>query len=274
MMHALMMRVREELNQSRTALAWLGGRHDRYFKYGWEWAGAQWRVVLDAKSVGSVPPGWIVHEWGAEESVFMALWECRERQAFRGLCLREEWRRRIGRAGSKTFWTDHQGRFAFVIFNAGWRSVQEWGGDPDGLLALLARVSESGAVTVPALPEVESAMNLLRAHGASAGVALGMLSVTNLEALAENYGPVIRERLPPGLSLQLSIREDGRVVTSALLGRAAQGPPLGVELNRPRMTSFLFGPERASQVAGLTGADCWVDQVFPLPFMVAPLFGV
>lgn len=276
MMHALMTRVGEELRARRPALAWLGGRHDRYSKYGWEWAGLTWRVVLDAKSLGPAPGGWTVREWSETDDDYDRLWAEREQQPVRGLCPASEWRIRMRRGGSQSWLARQGGRMAFAVYNPGWKSVQEWGGDPGGLRALLAKLAESGPVSVSLLPEVDAGFPFFQKHGASAGGGLGMLSVVDLETLVRDYAPLIRERLPADRSLRLVVREQGRVVTAAeIRGDDAQGAPsLGVELDRCRMTGFVFGPVRASRVAGLDGDDRWVDRVFPLPFASTPLFGV
>lgn len=272
MMHAIMLRIRADVNASETALAWLGGRHDRYSRYGWDWAGSSMRITLDAKSVGRAPEGWVVRDWNGEADVFQELWARRETQAVRGVCAPDEWRRRLARFGSRTVLARSGGRFAFAVFTPQWKSVQEWGGDGGGLRALFAGFTAEGAVSLQVLPDWEPHMPLLRSIAASAGGGLNMLSVTHLRVLAEDYAPLISERLPAGGRLRLSLREEGGVISSVMIGGRSGSTELHVELDRLRMTAFLFGPERPSMVAGLAGEDRWVDRVFPLPFVYTPLF--
>jgi hypothetical protein len=162
-----------------------------------------------------------------------------------------------------------------MVFHSGWKAVQEWGGAKDGVLALLAKMAAAGPLSILAQPELEPHMELLRSKSTGASVSLAMLAVLDLETLAREFAPFIQPRMPTDRAIRLAILEQGREVTSVTLsGRAAKADPLPVALERPRMTAFLFGPLRASQAAGLPDSARWVDQVFPLPFVIPALFSV
>lgn len=273
MMHALMTRTMENLHAGEVSLGWLGGRHDRYSKYGWEWGGAGLRISMDAKSVGASPAGWTVREWAGTDSGYDRLWTLREAHPVRGLCSKAEWRLRIRRGKSQTWLAGKGKRAAFAVFNPGWRSLQEWGGEPDGLLALLAKLAESGGLSLLVQPELDPLADFFRDKAAGAAPWLAMLTVADLKAVASDYAPLLQTRMPAGRSLRLAVSDGERILSAATLGRA-DGKTPEIRLDRRRMTSFLFGPCRASQAAGVPDGLRWVDQIFPLPFMAPALFSV
>jgi predicted N-acetyltransferase YhbS len=275
MMHALMVRAMTEMKKSRVSLGWLGGRHDRYVKYGWEWGESGLHISMDAKSMGAPPAGWTVREWSGTAAEFDRIWAMREAHPVRGVCPKAEWRLRMTRGNAKTWLAEKDGQAAFMVFHSGWKSALEWGGAQDGLLALLAKMAEAGPLSIQVQAELEPHIELFRSKSTGAGVSLAMLAVLDLETLAREFAPFIQPRMPTDRAIRLTILEQGREVTSATLsGRAAKEDPLLVALDRPRMTGFLFGPLRASQAAGLPDSGRWVDQVFPLPFVIPALFSV
>ncbi len=275
MMHALMTRVQEELASAPVSVAWLGGRHDRYSRYGWEWGGNPLHISLDARSVGPAPGGWKVQTWAETDVPFARIWALREARPVRGLCGEAEWRLKMRRGGAETWFAKKGDRAAFAVLNPGWRSVQEWGGDSEGLFALLAHATQTAPLSVQVHPELEPEMELFRRHATGAGVGMTMLSASNLETLAADYEPILRDRLPAGCSIRLAIQENGRSASAVTLGRGIPGGRhVELAMDRCRMTAFLFGPVRPSHTAGLTDEARWVDQVFPLPFMMPRLFSV
>ncbi len=275
MMHALMVEAMAEMKKSRVSLGWLGGRHDRYGKFGWEWGGSGIRLSMDARSIGMAPADWRVQAGTGTEEEFDRIWAQREAHPVRGLCSKAEWRLRAQRGGARV-WLARKGKeSSFAVYQPGWKSVQEWGGASDGFLALLATFAEGGPLSMLVHPEWEPQWDLLRSKATGASVWLAMLAVLDLETLIREFDPFFKVRMPPDQSIRLVILEHGREVTAATVaGREAKGEPLTLVLDRPQMTGFLFGPVRASQAAGLSASARWVDQVFPLPFVVPSLFSV
>jgi len=96
------------------------------------------------------------------------------------------------------------------------------------------------------------------------GASVACLRILNLAVLLKSYAPWLEKRVPKGAGVRLMI-EGG---DAAQLG-VASGEEL--PLDRLTMTRVVFGPLAPSAVVALPEKLRWLDQVFPLPFMLPQL---
>ena len=277
LMTALMHAVRERIARDGYVLSWLGGRRDRYARFGWEKAGLALRIWCDARSAGPAPGGWEVSCRPAGGPVENALWVLRESQPVRALCSRQEWILRLGR-GKGEIWTACAGdRRAFLLLRADGRTAQEWGGDPEGLAALIPAVAAGGGFSAVVLAGWDPLSRVFWERSAGAGADFANVLVADLPALFAAYAPILAERMSPRLAVRFAMLENGREVGEARLatdGRGDGPARYTVALDRLSMVRVLFGPVRPSQAVPGTDIPAALDALFPLPFIVPGTFHV
>jgi hypothetical protein len=283
MMSALLTHIWTVMRRERYPLSWLGGRRDRYARYGWERAGAAVVYTLDRRSAGGVPPAWRVasHEPGDLAALPEGLWAVREAHGVRACCDAAEWLLHLRRTGLRLIVARREAETAYGVWHWPSRTLQEWGGSHEGVQALLAHLAAEGVLTVTIVPELEPELAArLRSQAVGIGGAVcDALAVVDLPALAEAYAPWLRARWPAGRALHLAMVAAGRTLSEVWLadGAPTARPVSGaasVALPLLDMARFVLGPGRAAEIAGLGGGDRWVDQVFPLPFHLAGDFHV
>lgn len=225
-MSTLMKAQMERLRSLGVALAWLGGRHDRYAHFGFETGGLALDYGLDEHSLGRVPRTRTVRRFShgpmAEGAVTPALFALRESTAAAFVAEPlERYRLRLRRADCEVWTATPEGAAepdAWAVVSPKAHRLDEVSGSADGILEIAAEATKRlGAFLQLALPVCDATRALAeRARAACAwmGPRCETLAVLDRDRLLEAYAPLIR----PGTRLP------SRELSSAELVRACFGP--------------------------------------------------
>ena len=225
-MSALMKAQMERLRSLGVALAWLGGRHDRYAHFGFETGGLSFDYGLDAHSIGKIARTRRVRRFShgpmAEEAVTPALFALRERTAAAYVVEPlERYRMRLRRGDCEVWTATPEGASepdAWAVVSPKTRRADLVCGSADGLFEIVAAAMEAfGTYLQLALPLCDSVRELAERARASCswmGARCESLAVLDRDRLLEAYAPVIR----PGTRLP------SKELSSAELVRACFGP--------------------------------------------------
>ncbi len=224
-MTALLSLQLRRLKDDGVALAWLGGRHDRYGRFGFETGGLSFDFKLDAASLRGVASSREVLRHSAPEApavvteAMLALHDATSPAAVIEPPAR--WRRRLARFGGCEVWTaspagaGEPDAWAVRVSFGTSSCLSECSGTPEGILEIAkAIIAECGGDVGVSTPPQTALCGILRDHCAGISPHCAMLAVLDLQRLLAAYAPAIRPgtRLPP------------RDATSAELVRALFGP--------------------------------------------------
>ena len=225
-MSALVKAQMDRLRSLGVALAWLGGRHDRYAHFGFETGSLSFDYGLDAHSIGEVARTRTVRRFShgpmAEGAVTPEMFALRERTAPATVVEPiGRWRMRLRRSDCEVWTATPAGAAepdAWAVLMPNARRIDEVAGSVDGLFEIFAEATRTfGTPLQLALPVCEAARPLAeRARAACAwmGPRCETLAVLDRDRLLEAYAPAIR----PGTRLP------SRELSSAELVRACFGP--------------------------------------------------
>jgi hypothetical protein len=264
-MTALMNDVCVQMEKSGAGLAWLSGRRDRYARFGFEVAGTNLSSGIAPFCVGEPEAGWNVEQVAASQ--LPRFWTLRNRAAVCEEVSPEKWVTRLMRGGkTHRVFLASRGRDAeaFCVMQAEpGEGLLEWAGANAGIHAILAHALKTQKrVRVEYAPAcVDPAAKLFWNAAEWCGTSVACLRILNFAALLKSYAPLLEKRVPAGAGVKLSIEG----ADSAQLG-VASGDEL--PLDRLTMTRVMFGPLAPSAVVALPEKLRWLDQVFPLPFML------
>lgn len=251
-------------------LSWLGGRHDRYARWGWELAGTALRCGMDVHSIGTPPAGWHAEAVSDPSALPDDLWPLRASQPVHEELPHAAWLTKL-RRGQTAVWVARRDGSpesgAFAAIRQDGISLQEWGGAEEGLHAILAAAAgRYGAVSATFVPTLDPASALLWSRSTWVSGALSNLLVVDLPALWAAFAPVLQERVPPGVGAMLVMAGRDRELGHVTVGHGGER----LVLDRLGMARLLFGPTAPSALLGLPPRLRWLDQVFPLPFRMPP----
>ena len=266
-MTALMDELCERMEKSGAGLAWLGGRRDRYARFGFDMAGSNFSSGMDKRSVGEPEPGWTVEQADAAQPA--RFWALRERAAVREEVPPELWTKRLLRGGKphRVFIASRNGNAeAFCVAQAeDGNNLLEWAGETAGIHAICAHLLKTqGSVNAVYAPGIDPAAEMFWNRAAWSNASMSNLRILNLGALLESYAPFLEDHVPRGAGVRLVVRENN---DAAQLGAAKDE---SLSLDRLAMVRLMFGPLPPSRVAALPESLRWLDQVFPLPFLLPP----
>ena len=267
-MTALLNDVCEKMEKSGAGLSWLGGRRDRYAHFGWDVAGSNAATGMSAKSAGEPAAGWNVEQ--VEASHIARFWPLINRAAVSEEVSPETWIARLSRCGKRhRVFVASRGKDVEAVCVAQSESgnnLVEWAGDTAGIHAICAHLLKSQRnVYATYSPAVDPAADMFWRCGEWCSAPMANLRILNLAALLKSYAPWLEKRVPAGAGVLLKINENS---DTAQLG-AANGDLIAFD--RLKMVRLMFGPIAPSVVAGLPDKLRWLDQVFPLPFLLPPL---
>ncbi|MCL1888399.1 MAG: GNAT family N-acetyltransferase [Kiritimatiellaeota bacterium] len=265
-MTALMNDACERMEKSGAALAWLGGRRDRYAHFGFDLAGSNFSSGMDKRSAGEPPPGWRVEQLETTDAPPPAVWALRGRAAVREEISPKTWLARLMRGGKPYHvFTASRGADAEAYAMVNGDTLLEWAGETAGIHAICAHLLQTQKhVNATYSPAVDPAAKLFWDCAAWSYAPLSNLRILNLGALLKSCAPFLEGRVPTGVGARLAIAENN---DAARLG-GADGPVLA--LDRLTMVRLVFGPLPPSRVVALPENLRWLDRVFPLPFLLNP----
>ena len=192
-------RLRDE---DRVALVWLGGRLDRYSRYGFEACAPVLNHGIDRRAADKVAPRLHVASVPASEpgSVTPEMWAMRNAEVDSVIEPLERYRSRFARRPLE-IWTASDAPSApvsaWALVDAASGCIDEWCGDPEARLEIALAVARAkGSAERSETYRQTSISALLRPHCAWVGVRLSLLSVLSRERLLEAYRPLIPENAP------------------------------------------------------------------------------
>lgn len=203
-MTALLSHGLERCRNEGAAIAWLGGRRDRYAPFGFDCAGLSFDYTLDSHSLRGVPRTRLVsHADPLEDGVLTPeIFRLRSLQADTALVPYETYRIQLTRLGFQfELWSARPegagGPDAWAVVNAKNNCVEEWWGSADGRLEILsAYCAERGQVGRNESP-ADAVMNaLLRERCFAWGPRSRSLAVLDAPRLLAALAPFV----PAGFS--------------------------------------------------------------------------
>ena len=266
-MTALLNDVCAEMDASDAGLAWLSGWRPRYATFGWEAVGTNLNSYIDKKTLPEAPSGWSVAELDASQlETLDALSRSASVLDETSAQTRTERMMRGGKC-HRVFKASRGAEVkAMCVMQAGeGADLLEWAGDNDGIRAIIAHVLKTQKGVSVTYSPIDCAARMFWDLASGFNASLTMLRICNFKALMKSYAPILEKRIPAGKGITLTIRENN--------ARASIGAPGGdaLTLGRLEMTRLLFGPVAPSLTADLPDSLRWLDQVFPLPFILPNL---
>lgn len=202
-MSALLKAQLARMREQGVALAWLGGRHDRYAHFGFETAGLQFVYGLDRRSlVRYAPTRAIAHVAAtAPDSITDAMFRLRERTVDSVLEPLDCYRRRLAKGGGMEIWTATPSGAtepdAWALIATENRAIEEWCGSPEGRMDIAAAAVEAlGSLRCTEIPANQQLSELLRDHCSWMGTGVSSFCILNRDRLLEAYRPVISDAAP------------------------------------------------------------------------------
>lgn len=277
-MTALMTLVREEIASEGYPLAWLTGERERYLHFGWEKAGTDIVSRILKLKPDENALKWKVSEINAAQDPLERIFEAREAAAVKGLCDDDTLRRKLQRLQLEIWQATLGPGFAYAAVNRKGAWLAEWGGDVEGVRALVRHAFERcGSLNLRVPPIRDRYTDMLLSQAQEYAGPLENLAVFDLVALLKAYRPHIEKSWSGERSLRLVVEGEGGVSAGIVGGKPmSRAPRDAFQLRLPatRMVSFLFGPHRPSVLMELPPEARWLDGVFPLPFYMPALWRV
>lgn len=276
-------------------LLWTGPARDFYRRLGWEVVGSNgWAYQVEPRLAGRFEQPQHVRPFQAGTDLERII-EIHEAQPRRLTRTRTEYRALLGLPKSEVWVAEEQGRVEgyLVVARAYNKSgVVEWGGTPEALSSLLARVLPEPAgermqvfVPIPDNPMTE----LLTGRGCrkripmetADGCGLKMVRILSLGNLLRQLSPWLENRLNGGagqVSLwvreteeRVDLRWDGAEVEVGG-GRCSSPEDSAQELSLRQAARLVFGPEKPSQILDPSQEDAQdLDRAFPFVFHIGML---
>ena len=198
--------LREQLARAReegAALAWLGGRHDRYSRFGFETAGLAFQYGLDARSVREVPRIRVVEKLAGNpsEGIPPALFALRDRTCSSVVEPPARYLRRLRRARFEIWTATPPGDSepdAWILFNADTRKADEFSGSADGCLEICAALAERDPQGIRAMPSLtgDALSEGLRRACSWVSASMNNLSVLDAGRLLDAFRPILPDDCP------------------------------------------------------------------------------
>ena len=262
------------MERDGVALSWLGGRHDRYGRYGWETVGTDFTYHYHGSAVRHFNESLLVTQSLGRETVISETMFAMRKQATTVEDAPENYQARLGRGGSEV-WVAHpknaEEPVAWGVVFPKARQIADFCGSVEGVVQIVKSAAfRLGSIDLCVSAADRGLNERLRMECAYMGFSAKSLLIVSLKNTLEQFGPLLVGRLPVGFGVTLKMsREDGSCEQVDL---GAGGTV--VELDRKRMARLLFGPERATDVPGVSPALTELNTLFPLPFTLPELFHV
>lgn len=262
------------MEEEGAAVSWLGGRRDRYGRFGWEYILSGYNYSMSEKIGRS-----------ADDSLQVSQEKCADALMTEGMFVMREscvyasdslvnYSVRMTRKSGELFVAHGHGStspVAWAVVFPAEKRIAEYCGSIEGVLKIVKTAAvRLGGVTTFVSPVDKGLNERLRAESSGVGFAGQMLLVVSVKKTVEQYSPYINSRLPSGFGVTLRMRLPGGGHEDANIGSGGTV----VELDRRSMARLLFGPERATDIPGVDPGLVQLDAILPLPFCIPFLFAV
>ena len=179
-------------------------------------------------------------------------------------------------------WEARQGSaYAYAIANRRQNWLAEWGGDVEGVRALIYKLMMGINRWVVRLPPLhDDFVNMFLRVASVIVPGVDNVAVTNLPALARAYQAYWGPLWPRDKGLRLMVSSEDNLITEVcIVGGGAVRDRLDrndfqLRLDPLQMSLLLFGPVKPSILLRLPVERQWLDRLFPLPFYVPSLWRV
>lgn len=280
-MSSLLQAVREEILSRGYPISWLTGNRDRYAPFGWEKVGSDLFVHGAELKPEDTPRGWTLKQLRSVDESLPAIREARDRMVAGGVCDDAVFKVKCQRLGMEV-WEARQGSaYAYAIANRRQNWLAEWGGDVEGVRALIYKLMMGINRWVVRLPPLhDDFVNMFLRIAAVIVPGVDNIAVTDLPALIQAYEPYLAPLWPKDKGLHMMVCTEDNLVTEACVaggGRLRdrlEKSDLLLRLNPLQMSLLLFGPVKPSMLLQLPVERQWLDRIFPLPFYVPSLWRV
>lgn len=281
LMSSLLQAVREEISSRGYPISWLTGNRDRYAPFGWEKVGSDLFVHGAELKPEDTPRGWTLKQLRSVDESLPAIREARDRMVAAGVCDDTVFKIKCQRLGMEV-WEARQGSaYAYAIANRRQNWLAEWGGDVEGVRALIYKLMMGINRWVVRLPPLhDDFVNMFLRIAAVIVPGVDNIAVTDLPALIQAYEPYLAPLWPKDKGLHMMVCTEDNLVTEACVaggGRLRdrlEKSDLLLRLNPLQMSLLLFGPVKPSMLLQLPVERQWLDRIFPLPFYVPSLWRV
>jgi len=289
-MTRLLHRCIEHMRKEGYALSELGGYRLRYNRLGWESAGLEWRFRIDRGCLHAKPgdDSYRVVPYGQRPEELDDVISIHSKERV-GLERSPELTALLLRRGGWDTWLAEapSGITAYAVCyvgDDGERSIGEFGGDPEGIHAILCHLVDD--LNTPSLSVTCPRIHPLNDYFASVswGWDLGiprMIKIIDLERTLRAFSAQLlihcqRMELRAERSVVLGAKETGQQVQVNLsrdqvsVSRAGERTPT-VHLPERSMVRYLFCPRMADPPPDWPLDVCFFDRLLPLDFFVWPL---
>jgi predicted N-acetyltransferase YhbS len=269
-----------ELREDGDDISILWGHRERYARYGWETAGAQFWLSISRRA-GWREEGKGVRKFNVRRDLERAL-DAYSRISVRVERDEEQMRARLRRGKFEFFVSDRTTPFAYAAaLKSGKRRVVELAGDPAGAENILAHLSRKaeGSIEVNASAELGPIDRRVRALAEGVNCrGLGSIKIVNLASTIRKLLPAINRNLNP-LSAEgavtLKMRGTDQAVTLSLGSRVTIAKSCAgaatVSLSDRELSRLIFGHAGAGPDVALKGKAAVLGHLFPVPLFVHSL---
>lgn len=277
-MTALISHILRQAREDGFALAWLSGQCTRYRRFGFERAGSALALRIAPSHREQRPLPWVVTQNKYDSECVAMLISLRSTLRVRGLCDDDTLRLKLARKHVE-IWTATLGPArAYLIVHRTNKWCLEWGGDVEGVRALLLHLASGGQPWFARLPPLrDEYTDMLLSLSEQYEGAQDCVAVLNTLSLFKEYRPFLKELWPQDKSLHVIV-EDAPALSVALAGgRVVRRPvpgSLAVRVTTGTLPRLLFGPVSPDVAAAIAADGLWLRQVFPLPFAMPGLWRV
>ena len=281
LMTELIQAAREDIAAQEYPISWLTGDRDRYAPFGWEKVGSDLLVRGAELKPEDTPRGWTVKQLQSLDESLPAIMEARNQMVVSGVCSDALYKVKCRRLGVEV-WEARQGSsYAYVVANRHQNWLCEWGGDVEGVRALIYRLMMGIGRWVVRLPPLhDDFVNMFLRIAGVIVPGVDNVAVCNLPALVRAYESYLVPLWPKDKGLHLMVCSEDNLITEVCIAgggtvrNSLDRNDLLLRLDPLQMSLLLFGPIKPSIMLGLPAERQWLDRVFPLPFYVPSLWRV
>lgn len=277
-MTALISHILRQAQEEGFAMAWLSGRCTRYRRFGFERAGSAMAVRIAPNSRDQQPLPWVVTQKKYDAETVAMLIALRSALRVRGLCDDDTFRLKLARKHVE-IWTATLGparAYLVVHRKNGW--CLEWGGDVEGVRALLLHLASGGQAWLARLsPLRDEYTDMFLSLSEQYEGVQDCVAILNTTILLKEYRPLLKELWPQEKTLHLVVDDAPALSVPVAAGRVVRRPVAGslaVRVTTGTLPRFLFGPVSPDVAAAIPPEGLWLRQVFPLPFAMPGLWRV
>lgn len=262
------------MEREGVAVCFLGGRHDRYGRYGWETVVGDTNFTFLASSIRKTDETLLVAQFAQKEAGLSDDMVALRETATTIEETPENYSILMHRNDAEV-WIAHTRKsevpVAWAVVFPKNNRIADYYGSIDGILQIARSAAlRLSSIHISAGPTNQGLSEKLRSECTSMNFGTNSLLVVSLAKVMENYAPLLQHRTPTGFGVTLRMQLPNGSYEEAIIGNGGNV----VELDRKRMARLLFSAERATTIPGVPENLHELNTLFPLPFTIPSLFRV